>query len=231
MKILRRIRTRSSELTCIRSVCRALKRVYGAPRHGNPRKPLDDLIYIILSTRTRDASFRRTFRTLKRTFPNWNIFPKDRSKMERILVPGGLGRLKARQLVSIVSALRKRFGTVTLAPLSKMTQTEAESFLTSLPGVGPKIAKCVLMYTLKHKVLPVDIHVHRLATRLGLQTKKRPDTSQELIESAVPPELRYSFHVNAIAHGRTLCLSRRPKCGRCPIFKWCQYPLNRGSKH
>jgi endonuclease III len=231
MAIPSRIRTSPSEVSRIRAVCRTLKRVYGDPRHGNPRKPLDDLIYIVLSTRTRDASFRITFRTLKRAFPNWDIFPTDRAKIARILAPGGLGRLKARQIIGIISGLRNRFGTATLRPLERMAQSEAELFLTSLPGVGPKIAKCVLMYTLRQEVLPVDIHVHRLATRLGLRTKKRPDTSQELIESAVPPELRYSFHVNAIAHGRTLCLGRRPKCDKCPISKWCQYSLNRGSEH
>jgi hypothetical protein len=41
----------------ISPVCRALSRVYGSPRHGNPRNPLDDLIYIVLSTRTRHSSF------------------------------------------------------------------------------------------------------------------------------------------------------------------------------
>src|SRR6266852_8966432 len=104
MTAKKNVETRVSSGPDIHKISDLLERAYESPRHGNPRRPLDDLIYIILSTRTRDASFRRTFRTLKRTFPNWNIFPKDRSKMERILVPGGLGRLKARQLVSIVSA-------------------------------------------------------------------------------------------------------------------------------
>lgn len=214
----------------IRRFAAVLRKTYGNPRHGNPRNPLDDLFYIILSTRTRDSSFINTFRAVKRAFPSWNgVFPKDRRKLERILIPGGLGKLKSRQVVDIISVLRRRFGTATLAPLASMTNGDAEAFLISLPGVGPKIAKCVLMYTLRRRVLPVDVHVHRVATRLGFRTKKRPDTSQNLIESAVPPELRYSFHVNAIALGRSVCLSRRPRCGICPISKWCQYHrLHRG---
>jgi endonuclease III len=208
----------------IRKVCRALESAYGSPRHGNPRNPLDDLVYIILSTRTRDSSFVNTFRLLKETFPNWNgLFPKHGPKLARILAPGGLGKLKARQIMHIIAELRTRFGVATLGSLAKMTDTEAELFLTSLPGVGPKIAKCVLMYTSNRRVLPVDVHVHRVATRLGVRTKRRPDTSQQLIESAVPPDLRYSFHVNAIAHGRAVCFSQHPHCGECPISKWCQY--------
>jgi endonuclease III len=161
---------------------------------------------------------------VRNAFPIWNrILPKDRPQLERILIPGGLGKLKTRQIIAIIAQLRRRFGTATLAPLKKLHNNEAEAILTGLPGVGPKIAKCVLMYALRRKVLPVDVHVHRVATRLGFRTKKRPDTSQELIESAVPPELRYSFHVNAIALGRSVCLNQKPKCELCPISDWCQY--------
>jgi endonuclease-3 len=104
-----------------------------------------------------------------------------------------------------------------------MSDSDIETFLTSLPGVGLKVAKCVMMYTLGRRVLPVDIHVHRIAKRIGFQTKKRPDTSQQLIEEAVPPELRYGFHVNAIAHGRAVCLSQKPRCELCVVARWCAY--------
>jgi endonuclease III len=216
----------------IRKISGVLERAYRNPRHGNPRRPLDDLIYIILSTRTRDLKYRMTFRNLKKTFPSWDkVRSHKRSTLERILIPAGLGKLKAAQIIDIIARLRRRFGRATLAPLAKMSDKEAEFLLTSLPGVGPKVAKCVLMYALDRDVLPVDVHVHRLAKRLGFRTKKRPDTSQELIESAVPRELRYSFHVNAVAHGRSVCLSQRPRCGICPISKWCHYYLIREAKN
>lgn len=211
----------------IRAVCSVLERTHGSPRHGNKANPLDELVYIILSTRTRDASFRATYLQLKRTFRSWNDATEaDRSQLERILAPGGLSRLKADQLLRIFAALRMRFGAVTLAPLRTMEDHEAEAFLTSLPGVAAKIAKCVLMYSLARPVLPVDVHVHRLASRLGLRTKKRPDTSQDLIEEAVPLALRYGFHVNAVAHGRTVCTPVKPRCEVCPLTAYCQYYKN-----
>jgi endonuclease III len=132
-----------------------------------------------------------------------------------------MSRLKSGQIVSIVDALRVEFGRPTLSPLKALSDSEGEEFLVTLPGVSKKVAKCVLMYSLDRMVLPVDVHVHRLAARLGLQTKKRPDTSQELIERAVPPRYRYGFHVNAVAHGRAVCLPRWPKCDRCQILKYC----------
>lgn len=208
----------------MRSVCAVLERGYGNPTHGNKSNPLDELVYIILSTRTRDEIYRATFRTLKAAFPTWNsVQDRDLKRIEQLLQPAGLGRLKAQQLVRIFEILRATFGRATLSPLSRMTDAEAEAFLTALPGVGLKVAKCVLMYSLGRKVLPVDAHVHRIASRLGMRTKKRADTSQDLIERAVPADLRYGFHVNAVAHGRSVCLPLKPSCERCEIASWCSY--------
>lgn len=208
----------------VEAICAALEREYGNPRHGNKRNPLDELVYIILSTRTQDESFRDTFRRLKRAFPSWSVVrASDRARLTAILKRGGLAQLKAGQILGVLESLCRSFGHPTLAPLRHLADSEAEAILTSLPGVGRKIAKCVLMYSLDREVLPVDVHVHRVATRLGLRTKKRPDTSQELIEEAVPRTLRYGFHVNAVAHGRAVCLPRAPRCESCCIASYCRY--------
>lgn len=215
-------------LARISRICAGLHRAYGSPRHGNKCNPLDELIYIILSTRTRDRSFRASYSRLKRRFSSWNqLDQRSAGVLERMLRPGGLGRLKTKQLLGILKSLRALFGHPTLSPLARMPTDQAEEILTNLPGVGRKVAKCVLMYALGRKVLPVDVHVHRLAGRLGFAVKKRPDTSQDLIEDAVPPNLRYSFHVNAVAHGRAICLPRAPQCEICPISKWCAHFRNR----
>ncbi len=207
---------------CIREICSLLAREYGTPRHGNKTRPLDELIYIILSTRTRDAAYRRVYNELKAAYPSWNsISVADTRRIELILRPIGLSSLKAHQIVDIVDRLRSRFGRATLAPLKGMSDADAEAFLTTLPGVAAKVAKCVLMYSLDREVLPVDVHVHRIATRIGLDTKKRPDSSQDLIEKAFPIDLRYGFHVNAIAHGRSVCVARSPRCNECVIASMC----------
>ncbi len=206
----------------ISSIVKILGNTYGNPRHGNKKNPLSELIYIILSTRTQEQSFRKTFVRLRRAFPSWNrITSRDRAKIRAILRSNGLARIKTTQIVSIINRLRREFGNATLSPLRRMGDREAEGFLTQLPGVSLKIAKCVLMYSIERSVLPVDVHVHRIARRLGFPVKNRPDTSQQLIESAIPPRFRYSFHVNAVAHGRKLCTSRNPQCMYCPISRYC----------
>jgi len=196
---------------------------YGNPRHGNKHNPLDELLYIILSNRTQPAAHQAAYRMLKRTYPSWNsLRPAELDRVQAILRPTGFSRLRSAQIVHILERLRMRFGRATLSPLYRMSDREAEEFLVSLPGVSKKVAKCVLMYSLQKDVLPVDVHVHRLATRLGIPTKKRPDTSQDLVEAAIPPKLRYSFHVNAIAHGRKICTPRHAKCYLCPIELYCR---------
>lgn len=210
-------------------ICSALEMRYGNPRHGNKRNPLDELVFILLSTRTREATYRATYRALRASYPSWEgVSRSSTSRISTILAPGGLSRLKARQIVAIVRHLKRQFGHATLAPLHRMEDEDAEAFLISLPGVAKKVAKCVLMYALDRKVLPVDAHVHRVAGRLGLRVKRRPDTSQDLIEAAIPANLRYGFHVNAIALGRDLCLPDNPRCSNCPVQKLCHFGRSRG---
>ena len=57
-----------------------------------------------------------------------------------------------------------------VARLAGRTQTvpEAQEYLSSLPGVGRKTAACVLLFALGMRDVPVDTHVSRVGTRLGL---------------------------------------------------------------
>jgi endonuclease III len=203
-------------------ICEALESQYGSPRHGNKKNPLNELIYIVISNRTQPAAVRSVYSDLKRRFPSWSsVRATSAREIERILKPAGLSWKKSVQIVEIVARLKRDFGRATLSPLRAWSDEKCEEFLSSLPGVSAKVAKCVLMYSFGRDVLPVDVHVHRVATRLGFKTKKRPDTSHELIEAAVPPKLRYSVHVNFLAHGRAICRSRVPLCRECCIRMQC----------
>lgn len=213
----------------IDEICAALDAEYGSPRLGNKDDPLDELVFIILSNRTQTATAERAYQQVRAAFPSWESIDESvLEKLAELLRPAGMARLKARQIVSIVAILKQSFGSATLDPLRSMSDEDVEAFLCSLPGVAKKVAKCVAMYSLDRDVLPVDVHVHRLASRLGFRVKKRPDTSQDLIEAAMPPHLRYGFHVNAVAHGRSVCLPRIPRCKECCIAGWCSYRLQKG---
>lgn len=118
--------------------------------------------------------------------------------------------------------LQSRFGRVTLAPLRIMSDTEAEAMLLQLPGVGKKVARCVLLYSLHRDVFPVDTHCFRVLKRLGLVPQHLAyRQAHDALQSAVPKPARRSLHVNLIRHGRAVCTAHHPQCPACPLLQCC----------
>jgi len=196
---------------------------YGSPHHGNKEDPLDELVFILLSQMTTHHSFNRVFERVKAFATTWDEVLRMRARTFKALIKdAGLSGQKGPRIRAILSRLQADFGSVTLEPLKAMGDGAAEDYLLGLPGVGIKTAKCVLMYSLGRQVLPVDTHVWRLARRLGLVEEGVPYSRVHgTLEMVVAPEDRYTFHVNAIAHGRALCLPLRPRCGLCPLRRLC----------
>ena len=115
-----------------------------------------------------------------------------------------------------------RRGSFDLTFLQELPLEEARAWLRSLPGVGPKTAACVLLFSLGMPALPVDTHVHRVAIRLELIPKKStPEQAFELLEPMLKSDEVYPFHIQLIKHGRRTCSARKPKCGECPLATGC----------
>lgn len=210
----------------IAKVVNRLRDTYDFDYLGNLDDPLDELVYIVLSSRTRFDVFRRTFANLKAEFPSWEDVSVARvGTIEQILAPSGLSRKKARWLKDTLAEIREREGEMSLARLSLLSDVEAEAYLTSLPGVGLKTARCVLMYSLHRQVLPVDANVWRLLERLEVVP---PDVHyyqiHNLAQDLVPAPLRRDFHIFAVIHGRMTCTPRNPKCHLCPLMNGCPFP-------
>jgi endonuclease III len=209
-----------SERLVVRA-CDALVEEYGLPRHGNPRDPLGDLIYILLSNRSTAALADQVYKQLRKRYPRWErLLQDDISEVRDILRRLGLHNLRARQLRAILRSVQARFGACSLDALRELPSQEAQAYLESLPGVSTKVAKCVQMYTLRARVLPVDVHVFRVSRRLGLISKTRPALSHDALETVVPPRLRYRYHVTCVALGRDVCRAT-PNCGACCLRRMC----------
>ena len=209
----------------LRRVSARLSREYGDPRLHNKSNPLDELIFIVLSAKTAESSYLRTYNALRRAFRPWSrILGATRADVTREIEIGGLARKKEAQIRSLLETIRLRTGKVSLSFLSRASDEQAEKFLTSLPGVGLKTARCVLMYSLGRDVFPVDTHVRRVLSRLGaIKHERLTDEVQDWIQAAVPPNIRYALHVNLVAHGRVVCRTRTPLCDRCVISDGCSY--------
>ena len=208
----------------VRRVCEALAATYGRPRFGNPRKPLDDLIYIVMSNKTTPEMARQVYARIRQRFPDWHDVLTARPRVLRsILRPAGLATVKSSQIRAALRRIRCDFGKCDLAGLRSRPEQEIHNYLMSLPGVSDKVAKCVMMYTMGLDVLPVDSHVHRIAKRLGWTARRRLDQCQDELAVLVPPKRRYAFHVDCIAHGREVCRPTAPACQACCIRRHCDY--------
>src|SRR5437660_190950 len=122
-----------------------LRRRYSDFAHHNRRNPLDELLFIICSTQTDEKKYLQTFRQLRTTFPSFDALRTARSStLIGALRTGGLYRQKAKMLRAMFQMIVETFGKLTLAPLRTWSDSECEAFLRSLPGVGTKVARCVM---------------------------------------------------------------------------------------
>jgi endonuclease III len=207
----------------VQEVARALRGRYGVPSLGNKPNPFNELLYIILSSKTPGHKYQRAYTALRRRFAKADdLATASVRTIEKTIRFAGLERKKAIQIRAIARALKEEFGRVTLRPLSKMSDSATERFLTSLPGVGLKSARCVLLYSLNRKVFPVDNHCYRIAKRLGW-TKGSPWTKRvaENLQAGITSDLRKPLHVGLVLLGREYCLPKAPRCPKCPLLQYC----------
>src|SRR5262249_1336375 len=130
-------------------IANILKEKYKNFHHYNRKNPLDELLFIICSVRTAEKKYLSVYRSLRRSFHKFKILAESSLEdIAKVLVKGGLANQKASLIKKILAAIVKRFGYPTLAPLKYMSDSECEHFLISLPGVGKKVARCIMMCSL-----------------------------------------------------------------------------------
>ena len=186
--------------------------------------PVGELVLTLLSQNTSDHNSGRAFQRLIATFDDWDaVIDAPLAAVEESIRIGGLAKTKAPRLQSLLRAVRGRIGVEWNADLLRtMPMPEAKTWLTSLPGIGPKTAACVMLFSLGRPALPVDTHVHRVSQRLGLiGPKVNAVAAHDALEGGMPPGLYYGYHVAVIRHGRRVCKARSPLCEVCVLADGC----------
>jgi endonuclease III len=134
-----------------------------------------------------------------------------------------LGKKRALQLKAIASRLRIDLGNSPAKRLRTLSAEDAYQYLRTLPGVGPKSALCVMMYSLDFDVFPVDVHARRIFERIGLaRGRLKHYQAQEQFPGFVPEGMSKELHVALILHGRKICMPRVPDCANCLIATLCK---------
>jgi endonuclease III len=212
------------ETGLLREISYRLQQLHGTAPLGNKDDPLDELVFIQLSIRTREGAYNTAFERLRSACDgDWaKLGELPEQKVLSILGPGGMAAIKRQRLIDQLAMIVDAFGEASLEPLERMPTDAAERFLTSLPGVGPKTARCVLLYSLDRAVFPVDSHCLRTLDRLGyVPTGVDRKVAHDLIQDLVPRDIRHDLHVNLVHHGRTICVFGRPRCESCPVRELC----------
>ena len=209
----------------VRRIRDRLRELYGrpfAPPHGHG---LDELILTVLSQSTNDRNRDVAFLALRRDFADWAaVRDAPNADVERSIRPGGISKVKSVRIQEILRDIDIPTFDEHLAGLSV---TQARDELVALPGVGRKTAACVLLFAYGMRDIPVDTHVSRVGTRLGLFREGAPfEELHDAMLELTPRGQELEFHVNLLRHGRRTCHSRAPKCDECALLKMCPTGYN-----
>jgi len=204
-------------------IIRYLDKEYFRPRFAPRYPPVDELVFTILSQNTTDVNAGRALESLQARYPGWEDVA--RAPVEDIadtIRMSGISGPKSRYIKESLTALLEEHGDLELSFLGDMDDSEALDYLTRLPGVGIKTAACVLMFALGRPVMPVDTHVFRVCKRLDfLPEDATRESAHWILNAIVPPQDKYSFHINLVLHGRKVCKAVKPRCRECVIEGLC----------
>lgn len=209
-----------------KKIIQILEKEYGIPKRETEQDdPLEELVRTILSQNTNDINRDRALKSLHKHFLSWkDVVEADHNAVAEAIRVGGLADQKARRIQSALRWAYEKFGDYSLKPLKTMPADEVYDMLRSLDGVGPKTSAIVMLFSLGKPYFPVDTHIHRVATRLGLlPDNTNAEKAHEILSELVSKKKYYSAHLNLITHGRRVCLARKPACDECSLRKLCTW--------
>jgi len=218
----------------VRAVRDRLRLIYGIPGWGAHGHPIAELVLTVLSQSTNDRNRDVAYLRLRERFPGdtWReVRDAPVDEIEEAIRPGGISKVKSARIKSILQAITSTApdpgsadgeDPLWLDWLPDLTVPDAQAYLTSLPGVGRKTAACVLLFALGMRDIPVDTHVSRVGTRLGLfRPRAGFEEMHDEMLAITPRGQELEFHINLLRHGRRTCHARRPECAGCALARMC----------
>ncbi len=206
------------------TVLSILKQTLALPKWVKSRRdPFEILVVTILSQNTADRNTDKAIESLSKRF---EISPEALAKAERTQIEAsirsaGLYKSKAKAILQAAKIILDNYHG-TLQPILAMPLEEARKTLMQFPGVGPKTADVVLLFSAKQSTIPVDTHVNRVSKRLGFAPMNGGyEEVRKSLQQLFEPKDYLAVHVLLIAHGRKTCRARHPLCDTCPVNIYC----------
>jgi endonuclease-3 len=171
----------------------------------------------ILSAQCTDARVNQVTPALFRKYPGPAALARaDVAELELMIQPTGFFRMKTKSLIGMANAVVDLHG--------GEVPSEMEA-LVELPGVGRKTANVVRGHAFRLPGFPVDRHVLRVASRIGLISAKAAEDAVKAemkLTTLLPPERWTRASDALILHGRRIC-KPKPLCERCAVRSSCAY--------
>jgi endonuclease III len=187
------------------------------------RDPFQTLIVTIISQNTADKNTAQAFECLLKRFEITPI-ALARSKIEEIeaeIKVAGLYKSKAKAIKQAAIIVLEKYHS-TLQPVLSLPLEEARKALMQIPGVGPKTADVVLLFSANQRTIPIDTHVNRVSKRLGFAPEKgNYECVRCRLQTLFDPKEYLNVHLLFIEHGRKTCKSLLPRCKLCLVNMYC----------
>ena len=191
-------------------VLRTLNKIY--PKTPIPLKHRNIftlLVSVLLSAQCTDVNVNNV---TKNIYPKYNkpehFVKLGRKKIEKLIRSIGIFRIKAKSVYNLSKTLVEKYN-------GKVPKTFEQ--LEELPGVGHKTASVVMSQAFGVPAFPVDTHIHRLAWRWALSTRKSVERTEKDLKRLFPEESWNKLHLQMIYFGREYCPAISHKKDICPI--------------
>jgi endonuclease-3 len=197
-------------------LCKQYPDARDSPAQLSQGPAFEVLILTILSAQTTDRAVLKVKDPLFSAYPTPEALAKAKPEtVETIIHSLGYFHAKAKHIIAASQAIVSEF---------KGNVPETMEELLKIPGVGRKTANIVLYHALgRNEGIAVDTHVRRLAQRIGFSDTDNVTIIERDLMAAYPREQWGDITDVLIAHGRSCCDAKKPKCEICPINRYCRF--------
>ena len=180
----------------------------------NHENPWQLLIATILSAQCTDYRVNIVTESLFKKYTSIKDFAEaDLIELEKDIRPTGFYHNKAKNIKLCCQQLLSQFGGEVPSDIDD---------LTSLAGVGRKTANVVRGHIYNIPSVVVDTHVKRISNLIGFTKSQDPVKIEFDLMKILPKEHWIRYNTQVIAHGRKVCIARRPKCNECFLIDYCK---------
>lgn len=200
----------------VTSVLNTLDQVYGPTKcYLDHQTPWQLLIATILSAQCTDDRVNIVTKDLFIKYPSVKALAQaDLGVLEEDIRSTGFYHNKAKNIILCARQLLEKYNGEVPSDIEK---------LTALAGVGRKTANVIRGNIYNIPSIVVDTHVKRISNLLGLTKSDDPVKIEFALMEILPKDHWISYNTQVIAHGRKICIARRPKCSECPLSAFCEY--------